>query len=208
MIVLGIIEEQPAHRAALGQYLGGQPEFDYVLGVGSPQDFAAGLAGLVVVPTLVLFGVGARSSAHLRQLASLRRRLPQAEVLVLSEHLDADCVLEALRAGAVGYLEKSTPLPLLKEHLLQVAAGGAALSPRVARLVAHHFHPQPAAPTPDLTRREQDIVRGLAAGLSYQGIADQLFLSIDTVRSHVRQVYRKRGVNSRTELLAKLMQQG
>jgi DNA-binding NarL/FixJ family response regulator len=208
MIALGIIEEQPAQRHVLNQYLGEQPEFDCVLSVGSPQAFVAGLAGLVVPPALVLFGLGTHKSPHLPQLASLRQRLPQAEILVLSEHLDAARVLAALHAGAMGYLEQSTPLPLLKDYLLQVAAGGAAMSPQAARFLVRYFQPQPATPTPDLTRREQDILRGLSAGLSYQGIADLLCVSIDTVRSHVRQVYRKRNVNSRTELLSKLLKQG
>jgi DNA-binding NarL/FixJ family response regulator len=208
MITLGIIEEQPDHRHALVQYLGGQPEFDCVLGVGSPQAFVARLGKLLVPPTLVLFSLGARGSARLLELANLRRRLPQAAVLVLSEHLDADDVLAALRAGAMGYLEQSTPLSLLKNYLLQVAAGDAAISPQAARFLVRYFQPQPATPTPDLTRREQDILRGLSTGLSYQGIADQLCVSLDTVRSHVRQVYRKWSVNSRTELLAKLLKQG
>jgi DNA-binding NarL/FixJ family response regulator len=117
-------------------------------------------------------------------------------------------VFVALRNGAVGYLEKTTPLPLLKEHLLQVAAGGSPMSPSVARHVTRYFAAsRPASPPPtDLTAREREIVQGIEDGLSYKLIAERLFLSLDTVRSHIRQVYRKLEVNSKAEIMAKARQ--
>ena len=87
-----------------------------------------------------------------------------------------------------------------------MAAGGLVIGPQAARLLTRHFRPAPpAAPRAALSVREQQVLRGLTDGLSYQGIATQRCLSIDTVRTHVRNVYRKLGVNSRTELLNKLL---
>ena len=200
VILLGIIEDQAAIRDALGAYLGAQPEFDCVLSAGSHEEFMAGLARLAQPPTLVLSDIGLPGRSGIEGLAVLRQRLPDVEVVMLSIYTDAERVFEALRQGAVGYLEKTTPLPLLKASLLQVAAGGSPMSPNVARLVTRHFRPAPAA---DLTAREREVVRGIEEGLSYQRIADRLFLSIDTVRSHIRQVYRKLEVNSRAELVAR-----
>jgi DNA-binding NarL/FixJ family response regulator len=203
VIILGIIEDQPAIREALCEYLGAQPEFDCVLCAGSHEEFMAGLAGLPVPPSLILSDIGLPGRSGIEGLPVLRQVLPAAEVLMLSVHTDAERVFEALRQGAVGYLEKTTPLPLLKDHLLQVAAGGSPMSPSVARHVTRYFAPQPAVPADSLTPREHEIVRGIEDGLSYKLIAERLHVSIDTVRSHIRQVYRKLQVNSKAEIMAK-----
>ncbi|TPG64603.1 LuxR C-terminal-related transcriptional regulator [Hymenobacter nivis] len=206
MIALGIIEVEPARREVLWQYLSAQPEFACVLCVGSHQEFLAGLKQLATKPRLVLANIQLPGCSGLTGLADLRQRLPEVTLFILSGPRQAECVVEALREGAAGYLEYLAPLPLLKQSLLVAAAGGLVIRPQVAQLLTHHLYPAllPALPA-DLTVREQQVLRGLSAGLSYQGIADQLCLSLDTVRTYVRQVYRKLGVNSRAGLLAKTL---
>lgn len=202
VIVLGIIEDQPAIREALCSYLGGQPDMRCVVEAESVEGFVAQLPQAAQPPNLVLSDIGLPGLSGIEGLAVLRRHLPQADVLMLSVYTDAERVFEALRAGAVGYLEKTTPLPLLADLLRQVAAGGSPMSPSVARHIIQHFRPALRQAENGLTAREQDIVRGIEDGLSYKLIADRLFLSIDTVRSHIRQIYRKLQVNSKAEVIA------
>jgi DNA-binding NarL/FixJ family response regulator len=150
--------------------------------VRAVRGLASGVSRLPHVatpPNLVLADIHLPGCSGLTGLAGLRQQLPAVEIFILSGHLQAECVVEALREGAAGYLEYPAPLSLLKQSLLQVAAGGAVISPRVARLVTRHFYPTPPAPRADLSAREQQVLRGLADGLSYQGIADQLCLSND-----------------------------
>ena len=209
-LALAIIEDQAAIRETLYEYLCAQPEFHCVLLADSVEAFLEALPTAAVPPQLVLSDIGLPGLSGIEGLPLIQEQLPEAQVLMLSVFADAARVFEALRAGAVGYLLKSTPLAQLKESLLQVAAGGSPMSPGVARFVVQAF--QQAAPRPaalgrplsaeSLSARELEVVRGIEDGLSYQLIADRHFISLDTVRSHIRNVYRKLQVNSRSELLA------
>lgn len=207
MITLGIIEDQPAIRDALHCYLDKQLDMACALAAPSVEAFIAGLPGLPSLPTVILSDISLPGLSGIEGLALMQRHLPEAAVVMFSIHTDADRVFEALRAGAVGYLDKMTPLPLLAELLRQVAAGGSPMSPSVARHIIQHFWPRPARPKAALvalTPREQEVVRGIEDGLSYKLIGERLGMSLDTVRSHIRQVYRKLHVNSKAEILAKI----
>jgi DNA-binding NarL/FixJ family response regulator len=196
---LALIEDQVFIRETLHEYLEAQPEFRCVVVAGSVEEFLTLLPGAAVPPQLILS----------EGLPLIRAQLPAAQVVMLSVYAEAERVYQALCAGAVGYLLKDTPLPQLKEHLLQVAAGGSPMSPGVARHVVQAFQrlAQRAAPSPSepLTPRELEIVRGIEDGLSYKLIAARLHISLDTVRNHIRSVYRKLQVNSKGELLAQAL---
>ena len=209
-VALAIIEDQAAIRETLSEYLCAQPEFECVLVVDSVEAFLDGLPDAGRPPQVVLSDIGLPGRTGIEGLPLILEQLPAAQVLMLSVFADAERIFEALRAGAVGYLLKNTPLTQLKEHLLQVAEGGSPMSPGVARQVVQAFQrlntrpaAQPAAPaTEALTQRELDIVRGIEDGLSYKFITERHFISLDTVRNHIRAVYRKLQINSRGELMA------
>jgi DNA-binding NarL/FixJ family response regulator len=209
-LALAIIEDQVAIRETLNEYLCAQPEFRCVLMADSVEAFLRQLP-TAEAPQLILSDIGLPGLTGIEGLPLIKELLPNAQVLMLSVYADAERVFQALRAGAVGYLLKNTPLAQLKENLLQVAAGGSPMSPGVARYVVQAFRqgPAPSVTLPlenllpeALTVRELEIVRGIEDGLSYQLIANRHFISIDTVRNHIRSVYRKLQVNSRSELMA------
>jgi DNA-binding NarL/FixJ family response regulator len=205
--LLAIIEDQAPIREALQGYLDAQPEFRCVLVASSVEEFLTLLATAAVHPQLVLSDIGLPGGlSGIEGLPLIHAQLPDTQVVMLSVYADAERVYQALCAGAIGYLVKDTPLNQLKEHILQVAAGGSPMSPGIARHVVQAFQrlgqrPSSAAKEP-LTAREIEIVRGIEDGLSYKLLADRLHISLDTVRNHIRSVYRKLQVNSKGELLA------
>ncbi|MBO2009363.1 response regulator [Hymenobacter negativus] len=208
MLAIAIIEDQAAIRESLAEYLDAQPEFRCVLAAESVERFLACIGDVNPSPRLVLSDIGLPGGrSGIEGLPLIRQRLPQAEVVMLSVFVDAERVFEALRAGAVGYLEKSTMPEQVKEALLQVAAGGSPMSPAVARHVVRYF--QPRRPDEELlSPREQQIVRAIEDGLSYKLIAAKLGISVETVRNHIRHVYAKLQVNSKLEALAELRRRG
>jgi DNA-binding NarL/FixJ family response regulator len=213
---LAIIEDDAPIREALQEYLCAQPEFRCVLTADSVEAFLRELPAVAAPPQLILSDIGLPGLTGIEGLPLIRAQLPEAQVLMLSVFADAERVYEALCAGAVGYLLKNTPLPHLKENLLQVAAGGSPMSPGVARHVVQAFQRLAAQLVPKataitslepLTTRELEIVRGIEDGLSYKLIAERHFISIDTVRNHIRGVYRKLQINSKSELMALALKQ-
>ncbi|MBG8552197.1 response regulator transcription factor [Hymenobacter guriensis] len=207
---IALIEDQPLIRETLHGYLCEQPEFRCVLTVASVEEFLAGLTSAPEPPALVLSDIGLPGLSGIAGIPLIKARLPAVDILMLSVYTDAERVFQAICAGAVGYLVKSTPLEQLKEHLLQVAAGGSPMSPAVARHVIRSFQaPVVAVVAPltgpkgeQLTPREQEIVQGIEDGLSYKLIADRMGISVDTVRNFIRLVYRKLHVNSKGEIMA------
>ena len=135
----------------------------------------------------------------------IKRVLPKAEVVLITVYAEPERLFQALCAGAVGYLLKSTMLRDVKAGLLEVLAGGSPMSPAIARHVVRHF--QPVAPAAEvLSARELQLVQAIEEGLSYRLVAERLGISLNTVRTYIRRIYDKLEVNSKTELVARRRQ--
>ena len=129
------------------------------------------------------------------------------QVIMITVYADVEKVFSALRAGASGYLLKRSAPEKILEAITEVSAGGAPMTSEIARKVVEAFKvPQPAARTTvELTRREQEILDLLSQGFANKEIAQNLSISFDTVRWHLKQVYEKLHVRSRTEAVAKFL---
>lgn len=146
---------------------------------------------------------------------ALLRRLPDARVLVLSASGEQADVLEAVKAGATGYLVKSASKDELLDAIRRVAAGDTVFTPGLAGLVLGEFRRLAAAPAPggddqrpELTPREVEVLRLVAKGRSYRQIADQLVLSHRTVQNHVQNTLRKLQLHNKVELARYAIEQG
>ena len=129
------------------------------------------------------------------------------EIIMLTSYEEEEHVFEALRSGAVGYLSKRSSLLMVQEAILTVAAGGSFMSPSIARHVVNFFRFQQRVNNPDveLTKRQKEILRELVDGKSYKMIADACGITLETVRDHIKKIYKKLHINSRGELVSMLL---
>ena len=135
---------------------------------------------------------------------ALKDKMPELDFLMLTSYSEDDLVFQSLKAGACGYLDKNTSLDRLIEAIKDVKGGGAPMTSNIARMVVksfNHHHTQ----EPDLTRREKEVLEQLCQGKSYKMIADSIFVSEDTVRFHIKKIYKKLQVNSKSEAVIKAL---
>ena len=128
---------------------------------------------------------------------AIRRELPDTEVLALTSVLEENLVIQAIQAGAIGYLLKDTDAPKLRKAIKAAAAGEVQLSPAAAAMLMHKVK-APRSPE-TLTERETEVLRQLALGKSNKEIGSSLFISETTVKTHVKNIMQKLGVPSRTQ---------
>ena len=200
-IRVAVVEDDAEVRELLCGYLGRQPEFDCVLAADSVESFLAELPDVLRPPQVLLLDVQLPGLSGIAGLPRIRQALPQVEVVMQTVFDDADRIYQALCAGASGYVLKNTPLPEIKAAVLEVLRGGAPMSRAVARKVLGHFKPIPSVQTDLLTTRERDVLQGLVDGLGDKQVAACLGLAHETVRTHVKTIYKKLHVGSRGELL-------
>ncbi|MEM1178721.1 MAG: response regulator transcription factor [Acidobacteriota bacterium] len=150
---------------------------------------------------IVLVGDGVTSTPG--EIARTRRDRATAKVLVVSNRVSASSILAALRAGADGYLEATAPYHQLVAALEAIDRGEVALSPLAVRRLVESLAPRRPSTAFPLSDREWQVAELLVEGLRYRDIAARLFISLETVRTHVRRIYRKLAVRSRAELVAR-----
>lgn len=206
-ITVAIVEDDPGIREMLTRVVQRAPGIQFL------QSFPHGEAALPALPTLapnvVIMDIQLPGMNGIECTRELKRLLPSTQVLIFTVFGDSDQVFRALEAGASGYLLKRTSRTEMVEAIKQVWDGGAPMTGEVARKVVDSFRKVPPAKTPGsehLTPREEEVLGLLAKGYITKEIADQLAISFDTVRFHLKHIYQKLHVRSRTEALLKYLQ--
>jgi DNA-binding NarL/FixJ family response regulator len=210
-IQVALVEDDAGVRANLARMIDGSPGFRCQ---GAYPDALAALKGIPANrPDVVLMDInlpGMMGTECVRRLKSVAPTLP---VLMLTVYDDSEQVFKSLMAGATGYLLKRTPKAKLLEAIREITSGGAPMSRQIARRVVQFFQEMQQAPeathrAPEvktLTEREEQVLAHLAKGHAYKEIADLLNISFETVRTHIRSVYDKLHVHSRTEAVLKYL---
>lgn len=154
---------------------------------------------------IALFDVNLPGMSGIECIRRLKIIHPSIQCMVLTVYDKPDTIFEALKAGAISYLLKSTPWEKIIEAIEEVNRGGSPISSQIARKVIEAFAIREKTNEyfQELTKREQELLGLLSKGYRYREIADKLYISIETVRTHIRNVYEKLQVNSRTEALKK-----
>jgi DNA-binding NarL/FixJ family response regulator len=177
---------------------------------GSYRSMEEALNGVEAArPDVILTDIGLPGMDGIEGTRHLRARLPEVPVLALTVYDDDEKVFKVICAGASGYLLKNTPPARLLESLSEVAAGGAPMSPEIARRVMRlfrEFRPPPSAAY-HLTPQETALLKLLVEGHYYKTAAHEMGISINTVSFHLKHVYEKLQVHSKTEAVAKALRE-
>lgn len=198
---LAIIEDIDDIRNTLAEYFSQQPEVEAVLAVDSMEAFFDALHGGKEAD-VILSDIGLPGMNGIEGIKKIKEGYPATDIIMLSVFNNSDKIFKSICAGATGYALKDTPLPELKKAIMDVRAGGSYMTPSIARKVMEHFMPKKMAED-TLSTKEKQIVIAMTEGLSYKLIADRLSISIDGVRFHIKNIYRKLQVNSKAEVIGK-----
>ena len=160
-------------------------------------------------PDVLVVDINLPDMSGVEVIRAVKERIPRVEVLVLTMHESREHLFSALQAGATGYLVKGASSTEIVNAVSLLMAGGAPMSPTVARYVIEEFQDiKSSRETTTLTKREKEELQGVASGLSEKKLAESLSVSPHTIHTHIKKIYRKLQVNSRAEAVLKARNKG
>jgi DNA-binding NarL/FixJ family response regulator len=203
-IKLAIVEDDPLIRESLENFLQEHPAISISLVKDSMEAFLEAIkdADRQKLDVLLL-DIELPGMSGIQGIYHIRQKYPELDIVMLTTFEEEEMIFNALCAGACSYISKRTPLATIREAVFTVHRGGSYMSPSIARKIAQHFMPKEQTDHELLSLRQKEIVRGIVDGLSYKMIADRLNISIDTVRDHIKRIYRALEVNSKAEVIRK-----
>ena len=206
MIKVIIVEDNKTIREGLTVLINATDGLKCVKNYGNCEDMLEDL--MQVNPDLILMDIGLPGISGIEGIKRAKLILPDILILILSVYEDDDNIFDALCAGACGYLIKKTPPARLIEAINEAYSGGSPMSANIARKVVSYFNKNVHRSDNsdiNLSQREKEILTNLSKGNSYKIIADTVCISLDTVRYHIRNIYKKLHVHSQSAAVAKAL---
>ena len=200
---VALIEDLDSVREMQKRYLSSIEDFTVVIDANSVEDFQEKFESYPGKIDLIVSDIGLPGMSGIEGAKWIKSKSPETEIIMVSVFTDTDNIFKALCAGAVGYLEKNTPLPELEGAIRTVMSSGSPMTPSIARKVIQRFNPVKPKDENSLSTKELQVVECVVEGLSYKLIADRLGITINTVRHHIRNIYKKLHINSKAELISK-----
>ena len=202
LINLAIVEDDKIIRESLESFLGDNNSISITFLANSVEDF---LNAITVSQNpkidVLLLDIGLPGMSGLEGIRHIKAKTPKTNIIMLTSFEEEDKIFKALCAGAVSYISKRTPLTVIEDAIFTIYRGGSYMSPSIARKVINHFKPKKV--DSKLTARQIQVVQAIVEGNSYKMIADRYLISIDTVRDHIKKIYRLLQINSKAELISK-----
>ena len=203
MIKIAIVEDSRTTRDGLETIVNLAPDFHCVCACETAEEAISVLPRHQ--PDVVLMDIQLPSMSGIECVAQLKKLLPNVQVVMVTVYEDPERIFRALRAGASGYLLKRAAPEQVLSAIREVHQGGAPMSGEIARKVIAHFQKQEAASAEveNLSAREREILELVSKGFANKEIADKIGVAVDTVRWHLKHIYTKLHVRSRTEAALK-----
>jgi DNA-binding NarL/FixJ family response regulator len=201
MITVGIIEDNEKYRRALELLLSNNKELKIVFSIVHCND----LAGMVsFCPDVVIMDIDLPGRSGIDGVRLMKERCPDVNIFMLTMFEDEEFIFESIKAGAIGYLLKKDPPKRILEAVEKIHNGEPIISGKIARRMLQYFS-TPGTSTQlaeyDLSRRESEVLQLLMKGHTYKEISEQCFISMDTVFSHIKNIYKKLNVRSKAEII-------
>jgi DNA-binding NarL/FixJ family response regulator len=201
-IAVSIIEDDSQVRSSLAKLIDGTPGFRCASRHDSAESALKEIPG--IKPDVALMDINLPGINGVECVRKLKPQLPGLQIIMLTVYQNTGHIFNALAAGATGYMLKQTPPAELLAAIKEVHGGGSPMSSHIARKIVVSFQqPPPAGVTAKLSPREAEVLDLLARGFLYKEIAEQIKVSYATVHTHIRHIYEKLQVRSRTEAVAK-----
>jgi DNA-binding NarL/FixJ family response regulator len=204
-LLIALVEDDDEIRANLSYRITSQPAFRLV---GAYADAESALAEIPAQkPDVVLMDINLPGMDGVECVRRLKPRMSGTQFVMLTVYEDSNRLFKSLVAGASGYLLKRTTPSKLMEAIREAHQGGSPMTPQIARLVVRHFQQvsEPSGEIKKLTAREKEVLEQLSKGFRYKEIVENLAISDGTLHSHIRNIYEKLHVHSRTEAVVKYL---
>ena len=208
LIRVGIIEDNPVINQSLCMSIQNSLNMELIFNAFNVEEAfkiieETGFEGI----NILLLDIGLPGMDGLSAIPHLKQKIPASDIIMLTTYEETEKIFTALSSGACSYISKKTSLKLIMDAILTVYRGGSYMSPSIARKIAQHLmigaKKETVSATSQLTVRQVEILEALSNGLSYKLVAAKLEISIDTVRTHIKKIYRALEVNSKIEAINK-----
>ena len=198
---LNIIEDDPIVRESLISYHESKKEIHDIEGFSSVEEFMDHYQNTSEkFPDILLLDIQLPGKSGIEGIPEIKKLMPEIDIIILTTFEESDKIFNALCAGACSYLSKKSTLSSIYDCVVTVSRGGSYMSPAIARKITQFFVKDKIMDNP-LTDRQMDIVHGIVDGLSYKMIGVKLGISLDTVRTHIMQIYRTLNINCKSQLI-------